>query len=160
MSSPRKAPNIWVLASVTYGTVIAVTILSVLAYYYVAPKLADSRSGSAVRSVTVGSVWMPVYPGATLEGTASVKQGDITESTLKFGTPDASGRVLAFYTSALKKGVFRFDTVAKDSGGGTVRSLAHEGKTTVVVTIHATGQRTSGEIRTVDRDDRDKDTHK
>jgi hypothetical protein len=162
MSQPaRKPANIWVLASVTYGAVIAVAILSILAYYYVAPKrTASQQLTDAERSMAVGSVWIPIYPGGTIEGTASTKQDSGTESTLTFGTKDTTDRVLSFYQAALKKGVFRFDTVTKNDGGGTVRSMAHQGKTTVVVTIHTTGGGTRGEIRTIDRDSGDKDTRK
>jgi hypothetical protein len=142
------------LASVTYGAVIAVTVLSVLAYYYVAPKRTESQSGDAARSLAVGSVWIPVYPGATVEGTVSEKRGSGTESTLNFETRDQADRVLSFYEDKLKKGVFRFDTVKKHADGGTVRSVLHGGKTTVVVTIHATGESTRGEIVTIDRDTR------
>ena len=154
LSPPRKPPNIWALASVTYGAVIAVTVLSILAYYYLAPHRTESQSGDLVRSVAVGSVWIPVYPGAAIEGTASEKRESGTESTLNFATRDQSGRVLSFYEAALKKGVFRFDTVTKNDGGGTVRSIVHEGKTTVVVTIHANGDGSAGEIKTVDKDTR------
>jgi len=93
-------------------------------------------------------------------GTASTRQDSTTESTLNFGTKDEADHVLSFYRAALRKGVFRFDTVTKSDGGGTVRSMAHEGKTTVVVTIHATGEGSQGEIRTIDRDTGDKDTRK
>ena len=157
----RKPPNLWALASVTYGAVIAVAIISVVAYYYLAPKrTASQQLTDAERSMAVGSVWIPIYPGGTIEGTGSTKQDSGTESTLTFGTKDQSDRVLAFYQAALKKGVFRFNTVTKTVEGGTVRSMAHKGKTTVVVTIHATGDGTRGEIRTTDRDSGDKDTPK
>jgi hypothetical protein len=156
--SARKPPNIWALASVTYGVVIVVTLLSILAYYYVVPKRTDPLFGDAVRSMAVGSVWIPVYPGAMLEGTASAKQDRATESTLTFETKDQGDRVLSFYQAVLKKGAFRFETVTKSAGGGTVRSMAHEGKTTVVVTIHAAGEGSEGEVRTIDRDTGDKDT--
>ena len=154
MSQPaRKPANIWVLASVTYGAVIAVAIISILAYYYLAPKrTATQQLTDAERSMEVGSVWIPIYPGGMVESTASAKQDSATESTLTFGTKDQPDRVLSFYRAALKKGVFRFDTVTKSDGGGTVRSMAHEGKTTVVVTIFATGEGARGEIRTIDRD--------
>ena len=157
-ASVRKPPNIWVLASVTYGAVIAVTILSVLAYYYLAAKHSDVQPSDAARSVTVGSVWIPVYPGAMVTGTASEKRADVTESTFSFETADQSDRVLSFYQAALKKGVFRFNTVTRDSGGGTVRSIVHEGKTSVVVTIRTAGERSRGEIRTIDRNSGDKGT--
>ena len=162
MSQPaRKPPNIWALASVTYGAVIAVAIISVVAYYYLAPKrTASQQLTDAERSMAVGSVWIPIYPGATVESTASTKQDSTTESSLTFGTKDQADRVLSFYQAALKKGVFRFDTVTKADGGGTVRSMAHEGKTTVVVTVHATGEGSRGEIRTADRDIGDKDKRK
>jgi len=157
----RKPPNLWALASVTYGAVIAVAIISVVAYYYLAPKrTASQQLTDAERSMAVGSVWIPIYPGGTIEGTGSTKQDSGTESTLTFGTKDQADRVLAFYQAALKEGVFRFNTVTKTVEGGTVRSMAHKGKTTVVVTIRATGAGTRGEIRTTDRDSGDKDTPK
>jgi hypothetical protein len=154
MSQPaQKPPNLWGVASVTYGAVIAVTIISVVAYYYLAPKrTASEQIFNAERSMAVGSVWIAVYPGAAIESTASAKQDGATESTLTFGTKDRTERVLSFYQVALKKGVFRFDTVTKDAAGGTVRSMAHQGKTTVVVTVHATGEGSRGEIRTIDKE--------
>jgi hypothetical protein len=148
----------WVVASVTYGAVIAVAIVSILAYYYLAPRRTESQQlTDAERSMAVGSVWIPVYPGATLEGTASEKRESATESTLNFESKDQPDRVLSFYQAALKKGVFRFNTVTKHDGGGTIRSMAHEGKTTVQVTIRAAGQGSRGEIQTIDRAG-DKDT--
>jgi hypothetical protein len=148
----RKPPNIWAVASVTYGAVIAVTALSILAYYYIVPKRTDPLFGDSVRAMAVGSVWIPVYPGATVEGTASSKQGNETESIVNFGTKDHADQVLSFYQVALKKGVFRFETVTQEAGGGTVRSIVHQGKTTVAVTIHTAGEGSHGEIRTVDKD--------
>jgi hypothetical protein len=160
MSQPaRKPANIWVLASVTYGAVLAVAIISIVAYYYLAPKrTARQQLTDAERSMPVGSVWIPIYPGGTVEGTASTKRDKATESTLNFGTKDQADSVLSFYQAALRKGAFRFDTVTRSDGGGTVRSMAHQGKTTVVVTIQATGDGSRGEIRTIDRDSGDKDT--
>jgi hypothetical protein len=157
MSMPaplRKPPNIWALASLTYGAVILVTVLSIVAYYYMAPHRTESQPGDAARSVALGSVWIPVYPGAVMEGTASTKQENGTESTLNFASKDPADRVLSFYQTALKKGVFRFDTVTRNAGGGTVRSIVHEGKTTVLVTIQSTSEGSRGAIRTVDKDTR------
>ena len=155
----RKPATIWVLAGVTYGAVIAVAIVSILAYYYLAPKRTESQQlTDAERSVAVGSVWMPVYPGATVESTNYTKRDNLTESTLNFATKDHADQVLSFYQAALKKGVFRFNTVTRKDGGGTVRSVVHEGKTTVVVTIHKSGEGSGGEIKTTDRDTGDKDT--
>jgi len=160
MSQPaRKPPNIWAVASVTYGAVIAVTIISILAYYYLAPKrTAKQQIFDAERSMAVGSVWIAVYPGAAIESTASAKQDGATQSTLTFGTKDPADRVLSFYQAALKKGVFRFETVTKNADGGTIQSIVHRGKTTVVVKINATAEGARGEIRTIDRDSDDKDT--
>jgi hypothetical protein len=138
---------------VTYGAVIVVAIISIVTYYYLAPRRTVSQElTDAERSMVVGSVWIPIYPGGMVQGTASTKKDSATESTLNFGTKDQADRVLAFYQAALKKGVFRFDTVTKSDGGGTVRSLTHQGKTTVVVTIHATEGGSQGEIRTIDKD--------
>ena len=147
------------MASVTYGAVIAVTIISIVAYYYLAPKRTKSEQiFDAERSMAVGSVWIAVYPGAAIESTASSKQDGATQSTLTFGTKDSADRVLSFYQAALKKGVFRFETVTKNADGSTVQSIVHDGKTTVAVNIHATGEGTRAEIRTIDRDSGGKDT--
>src|SRR5690348_4541799 len=100
MSQPtQKRPNIWALASLTYGAVIAVAIISVLGYYYVAPKQAATQQQltDAERSMPVGSVWIPIYPGGTVEGTGSTKQDNTIESTLNFATKDPTDRVLSFY---------------------------------------------------------------
>jgi hypothetical protein len=156
MDPTRKAPNIWAVAGITYGVVIAVTVLAIIVYYYVAPKQTNSQSRDDARLVTVGSVWMPMYPGANIASTASGKTDNATESTLNFETKDPADRVLSFYQGELKKGVFRFNTVTPDAHGGTVRSVVHQGKTVVVVTIHAAGQSTQGEIRTIDKDTGDK----
>ena len=151
----RKAPNLWAIASVTYGAVILVTILSIVAYYYAAPKFLGSQPNDATRMVTVGSVWMPLYPGAAIASTASAPRDGGTESTLNFESKEQAGKVLSFYQAALKKGIFRFETVQKDSeGGGLVRSMVHEGKTSVVVTIHAAGSGAQGEIKTLDKETR------
>ena len=160
MSQPaQKPPNLWGVASVTYGAVIAVVIISVVAYHFLAPKRTVSQQlTDAERSMAVGSIWMPIYPGATVEDTASAKQDSATESTLTFGTKDRPDRVLSFYQAALRKGAFRFDTVTRQAGGGTVRSMAHQGKTTVVVTVSATDTGARGKIQTVDRDTGNKDT--
>jgi hypothetical protein len=146
------------VASWTYGAVIFVTILSVVAYRYMAPKRTGAAPAEENRLVTVGSVWIPIYPGSTLEGTASAKRESATESTLNFGTKDQADRVLSFYEAALKQGVFRFETVKIIEGGGTVQSIVHQGKTTVLVTIQAAGDGSKGEIRTTDRNTGDKDT--
>ncbi len=148
----RKSPPIWALASVTYGAVIAVTLISVLAYYFLVPRRADSQSGDQVRSVSVGSVWIPVYPGGKVEGTSSTRRGIVTESILDFETADPADQVLSYYEAALKKGLFRFDTVTKVPNGGTVRTVLHEGKTTVLVTVLSSGERSRGKIRTIDSD--------
>jgi hypothetical protein len=155
MTSPRKTPNIWGLAGITYGAVIVVTLLSILAYYYVAlPKNTESQLFDATRSMAVGSIWIAVYPGATITDTTSAQHEGTTESTLTFATKDPPESVLSFYAAAMKKGVFRFSTVRKTPDGGTVQSTVHEGKTTVIVTVVASGGSTGGEIRTIDSKDR------
>jgi hypothetical protein len=40
--------------------------------------------------------------------------------------------------------------VTRNASGGTVRSLAHQGKTTVLVTIQKRGEGSHGEIRAID----------
>src|ERR1700693_5094842 len=89
----RKPPNIWAVASVTYGAVIAVTIVSIVAYYYLAPKRTESQFGDDARLMAVGSMWIPVYPGAMVESTASAKGENSTESTLNFESKDRADRV-------------------------------------------------------------------
>jgi len=151
----RKAPNLWAIASVTYGAVILVTILSIAGYYYVAPKVLGSQPNDATRMVTVGSVWMPLYPGSTIASTASAPRDAGAESTLNFESKEQANKMLSFYQTALKKGIFRFETTQKDAdGSGSVQTVVHQGKTVVVVTIHAAGNGSQVEVKTLDKDTR------
>ena len=98
---------------------------------------------------------MPLYLGSTITSTASAPRDVGTESTLNFESKEQANKLLAFYETALKKGIFRFETTQKDSdGGGSVRSMVHQGKTIVVVTIHAAGNGSQVEVKTLDKDTR------
>ena len=93
----QKPPNLWAVASVTYGAVIAVAIVSIVAYYYLAPKRTVSQQiFDAERSMAVGSVWMPIYPGAIdrEHGIRQAGRRDREHLDLRNQRPGRSGAVV------------------------------------------------------------------
>jgi len=131
----RKLPSLWVLAAVTYGLVIAVTILSVVAYHRYWPG-ADANEIELQKMsarIMVGSVWVPVYPDAMLHDMSSSTQGDLTEGMLRFNSPDAAPKLLSFYRLKLRKAGFNVT-----SAEGMVQAVARNGKSTAIVTVRST----------------------
>ena len=146
----RKAPNLWAIASVTYGAVILVTILSIVGYYYASPKFLESQSGDSARRVTVGSVWMPLYPGATIASTASAPRDAGTESTLNFESKEQANKVLSFYESKLKEAGLKVDSYTAAANGqqtgGTLTGTSESPKREVSVLVSSSGSQTQAII--------------
>src|SRR4051794_29971492 len=82
----RKIPNFWILAAVTYAIVILVTIVAVFVYkkYWPNANAGEIALEQKSASITVGSVWMPVYPGAIHQDATASTQGDVTQGDLRF----------------------------------------------------------------------------
>lgn len=68
--------------------------------------------------------WLPVYPGATVQGVFDAKSAE-DGRTLSFTvtTPDPAGKVLDFYRSRFEEAGFKVDSTLNASGGERTGSL-------------------------------------
>lgn len=153
MSSSRKSLNVWGLVGLTYGLVLATSVLAVASYFYFRSEVkpGDDADGNQMRRMMVGAVWVPIYTGATYVEPAMVQQNEITTGSVKFRTKDPAGAVLGFYQGSLKEG--GFVTLTEGNAGGTVQAVRRGGKTNVTVTVTTGPENTTGEIRTLQHAD-------
>ena len=145
----RKLRSIWVLAAVSYGLVIVFTILTVVAYRHYWPG-ADARERELEQrsaSITVGSVWMPVYPGAMHHDATSSTTGDVTEGDLSFTSGDPPEKLIAYYRTRLQHARFNVMFTATDKGG-RIHAITNRGKTLATLTIVAAGGGSEVQIHT------------
>jgi hypothetical protein len=121
-----------VLAAVTYGLVIVVTILSVMAYHRFWPgaNATELELQKMSARIMVGSVWVPVYPDAMLHDMTSSTHGDLTEGVLLFNSPDAPSKVQMFYRLKFKKA--GFDVTFSDD---KIQAVSRKGKSTATVIV-------------------------
>lgn len=140
------------LAAVTYGLVILTTAIAVFVYYRVwggPPKEDDlfDRTGS----VAVGSLWVPVYPGALLEGQTADKNGESTRTTFRMNMSAKPHDVVEFYKTRMKASPFHYTNAGENETGGTVFATARAGKATIFVTVKAASGGAHTEITTVEK---------
>jgi hypothetical protein len=145
MVSGRKPRNLWILVAATYGAVAATTIIALVWYQHAS---AGTKVEEPAGNISVGTVWVTMYPGAIVHDTTSAKHGDITEGTMKFGSGDPPGKVLAFYRTTLHKSGFLFQA---NSDARTVRAIGRAGKVEVIVSAEPHGEGSEAQIATVDR---------
>lgn len=148
MTKPRGL-NVWGLIGITYGLVIATSVVAVASYFYFRSeiKTGDDADANPMRRMMVGAVWVPIYSGATYVEPTMLQQKEITTGTVKFRTKEPAGAVLAFYQETLKEG--GFVTLTTGNAGGTVQAVRRGGKTNVSVSVTTSSENTTGEIRTL-----------
>ena len=145
----RKLPNIWILAAVNYGLVILFTIAAIIIYHRYWPNANRSEVELEQRSasITVGSVWIPVYPGALHHDATSSTNADVTEGDLRFTSSDPPEKVLAFYRTHLQRA--RFNVMfAPTPTGGRIQAITNRGKTIATLTISSAGAGSETQIHT------------
>jgi hypothetical protein len=147
MDPPRKPPNVWILAGVTYGLVIVTTIIALLAYHYLLPRT-NREEPEKAGNIAVGSVWISMYPGAVVHDATSSTHEQVTEGTLKFGSGDPPDKMLAFYRTTLHKSGFQIEA---NTGLRTIRAIGYAGKVEVVVSADLRNQGSEIQISTMDR---------
>jgi hypothetical protein len=149
VSNSPKSLNVWGLIGITYGLVIATSVLAVASYFYFRSEIkpGDDADPNPMRRMMVGAVWVPVYTGATYVEPTIVEQKEITTGSVKFRTKDPAGAVLGFYQGSLKEG--GFVTVTEGNAGGSVQAVRNGGKINVTVSVTTGPENTTGEIRTL-----------
>lgn len=144
MISGRKPRNLWILVGVTYGAVAVTTAIALLWYQHVSSGV---KTQEPIGNLSVGTVWVSMYPGALVHRTSTSRRGEITEGTLNFGSNDPPGTVLAFYRTTLHKSGYQLEA---NSDQRTVRAIGRAGKVEVVVSAEPNGQGSEAQIATVD----------
>ncbi len=117
---------------------LAVTVISVVVYKHYWP---NANAGEIAleqksASITVGSVWLPVYPGAIHQEATSTTTGDVTEGDLRFTSTDPPQKVIAFYRSRLQQAKFNV-LFAPSQNGGRIQAFGNKGKSVVTLTVAA-----------------------
>jgi len=80
--------------------------------------------------------WVPVYPGSSPQNTFSASSSGEQSGTYTFTTADATDKLSAFYSDALKSGGFAVTTMANpESKGGMVSGENKADKRTVMVML-------------------------
>jgi hypothetical protein len=143
---PRKRPDIWWVVAVTYGAVIVLTIASLVAYYSWSQRGTDTAG-----PIAVGSLWVPIYPGALVVGHSSSGNDEVTETTLRFKTQDSADKLLSFYQAKLKDGRFRQSSFAKNGAGGTIRANLRDGIGQILLTVTSLPEGSEGSITTFEK---------
>ncbi|MEP7351925.1 MAG: hypothetical protein ABI824_01705 [Acidobacteriota bacterium] len=158
MDQTGRKFNILGVVGITYGLVIFVTVVAVGGYYWARSKQGAINQGDAdpTRRIMVGSVWIPLYPGATFTAIkahteGSEELGQITQGSVHFTTTAGAGGVLAYYENGLKQSGFLI-TVSGDAGG-TIQGIKRAGKTSALITIGSSPVGTVGDVRTLDHVD-------
>ena len=152
---PRpKKPQIWTLVGLTYGLVVAVTIFAVASYYFVWHGTNASEPGQADKngSIEVGSLWVPLYPGALLLDHTSSNEGDVIRSMYKLKTKDPADSLLSFYQVKLKGGRFWWNTTTASDQSKTVVALARgRNATRIFVAVSSTPDGAEASITTIEK---------
>src|SRR5579872_6869684 len=145
----RKLPHIWVLAGVSYGLVILFTIFTVWAYRHYWPNSeADEHALEAKSaSITVGSVWIPVYPGAVHRDMTSSTTEGVIVGDLMFSSGDPPEKLIAFYRTRFSKASFNV-TLTKTETGGIVQAVGNQARTIATVTVSAAGTGSTAQVHT------------
>lgn len=144
----RKVRQLWILAAVSYGSVIVVILLSVWTYlhFFTARERVDDST-----SVAIGSVWLPVYPGSVVESANSTAHDHATESVLRFKSKDPAAKILAFYEPKLRTVHFESYLSRRTGDGGMLQAGTLGRNTTVVITAQSSAEGSEGQITTLDR---------
>jgi len=145
----RKLPHIWILAAVTYSAVIICTILAVWAYrhYWPGADASERKLEAKSASITVGSVWIPVYPGAVHRDMTASTTAGVTVGDLMFSSSDPPQKLIDFYRSRLSKASLNV-TFTKTETGGIVQAVGNRARTIATVTVTAAGTGSTVQVHT------------
>jgi hypothetical protein len=146
----HKLRNLWTLAAVTYGIVIGVTIAAVVAYKHYWPTANSEELALEKRSasITVGAVWIPIYPGAMHKDMTSSTHGAITEGDLSFSSSDSPAQLAAYYRARFEQAKFSV-TYSEIEGGSRIEAMRESsGQSIARLTFSAAGAGTDAKVHT------------
>ncbi len=156
--APRsnEEPRFGTLAMVTYGLVFLTLALSIAAYFFMSRQATSQNAVKLenTRTVQVGAVWIPAYPGAAFRDKASQVNGNTTEGSLDFRSADPAAQVVAFFGDTFQRMGYTTTVATNNVGGGTVQAFRHGGRMHAFVTVESSREGAQGHITTLYRDER------
>jgi len=95
--------------------------------------------------------WVPVYPGASAQGTVLAQTGDGTQYTFSFKSKDPASKVLTYYQDQLKSAGFTVNVVASGDSGGMVQGEDSDKKRTIILTVGTSGDGTEAGVTSTEK---------
>lgn len=95
--------------------------------------------------------WVPVYPGSKPQGTMSSTSAEGSQNTFTFKSPDASSKIITFYSDQLKAGGFTINMTTTTDQGGMVQATDDSKKHTITVIVGTSSDGTETAITAIEK---------
>jgi hypothetical protein len=116
---------------------------------------AQSSDGTSVKygAATGNTVptWVPVYPGSSPQGTMSSTGPEGSQNTFTFKSPDASTKIIAYYSDQLKSAGFIINMTTTTEQGGMVQASDEGKKHTISVIVGSSSEGTETAITAIEK---------
>jgi hypothetical protein len=116
---------------------------------------ATSADGSTVKYGNAAGnnvpSWVPVYPGSSPQGTVSATNGDTSQNTFTFKSPDPASKVIAFYSDQLKAAGLKVNMTTTSDQGGMLQAEDEGKKRTVIVTVGTSSEGSETGVNVIEK---------
>jgi hypothetical protein len=116
---------------------------------------AQSPDGSSVKfGAAAGNnapSWVPVYPGASPQGTMSSSSAEGTQNTFTFKSKDPASKIITYYSDQLRAAGFSINMTTTTDQGGLVQASDDSKKRTIVVTVGTSADGTETGVTSIEK---------
>jgi hypothetical protein len=116
---------------------------------------AQSPDGSSVKFGDAAGnnapSWVPVYPGASPQGTMSSSSAEGTQNTFTFKSKDSASKIITYYSDQLKAAGFNINMTANTDQGGMVQASDETKKRTIVITVGTSADGTETGVTSIEK---------
>jgi hypothetical protein len=95
--------------------------------------------------------WVPVYPGASTQGTMSSQTPEGSQNTFTFKTSDSAEKVQSYFQDRLKSAGFTVNVVGATANGFVLQADDAGKKRNIVVTAGSPGEGTEGSVTSIEK---------
>jgi hypothetical protein len=95
--------------------------------------------------------WVPVYPGASPQGTMSSTSTEGSQNTFTFKSKDPASKIIAYYSDQLKSAGFNINMTTNTDQGGMVQATDEGKKRTIVVTVGTSADGTETGVTSIEK---------
>jgi hypothetical protein len=118
----------------------------------------SAQSADGTSSVKFGDAagnnapsWVPVYPGASPQGTMSSSSAEGTQNTFTFKSKDSASKIITYYSDQLKAAGFNINMTANTDQGGMVQASDESKKRTIVITVGTSADGTETGVTSIEK---------